>query len=73
MFFGALLFGFMQRAALILDLRDVPKEIVTIIQGIVVLAVVIVYEVVSRIVQRRVIAAAAAATETAPSTIEAAA
>lgn len=63
MAFGALLFGFMQRSALILDLRDVPKEIVTIIQGIVVLAVVIVYEVVSRYVQRRVVAAAAAATE----------
>ena len=54
MAFGALLFGFMQRSALILDLRDVPKEIVTIIQGIVVLAVVIVYEVVSKYVQRRV-------------------
>ncbi len=64
MAFGALLFGFMQRSALILDLKDVPKEIVTIIQGIVVLAVVIVYEVVSRYVQRRVVAAAALATET---------
>jgi simple sugar transport system permease protein len=63
MAFGALLFGFMQRSALILDLRDVPKEIVTIIQGIVVLAVVIVYEVVSKYVQRRVISSAAAATE----------
>lgn len=63
MAFGALLFGFMQRSALILDLRDVPKEIVTIIQGIVVLAVVIVYEVVSKYVQRRVIAAAALATD----------
>ncbi len=63
MAFGALLFGFMQRSALILDLKDVPKEIVTIIQGIVVLAVVIVYEVVSKYVQRRVVAAAAEATE----------
>ncbi len=60
---GALLFGFMNRSALILDLRDVPKEIVTIIQGIVVLAVVIVYEVVSRYVERRTVAAAARATE----------
>jgi simple sugar transport system permease protein len=66
MAFGALLFGFMQRSALILDLVDVPKEIVTIIQGIVVLAVVIVYEIISRYVNRRVIASAAAATDTAP-------
>ena len=62
MAFGALLFGFMERAALILDLRDVPREIVTIIQGTVVLTVVIVYEVVARYVQRRAVAAAAAAT-----------
>ena len=60
---GALLFGFMNRASLILDLVDVPKEIVTIIQGIVVLAVVIVYEVISRYVERRTVAAAAQATE----------
>lgn len=62
MAFGALLFGFMERAALILDLRDVPREIVTIIQGTVVLTVVIVYEVVARYVQRRTVAAAAQAT-----------
>ena len=62
MAFGALLFGFMNRSALILDFHDVPREIVTIIQGIVVLAVVIVYEVISRYVQRRVVAAAAKAT-----------
>jgi len=60
--FGALLFGFMDRSALILDLKDVPREIVTIIQGVVVLTVVIVYEVISRYVQRRTVAAAAAAT-----------
>lgn len=59
---GALLFGFMERAALILDLRDVPREIVTIIQGTVVLTVVIVYEIVTRYVQRRTVAAAARAT-----------
>jgi ABC-type uncharacterized transport system permease subunit len=58
---GALLFGFMERAALILDLRDVPREIVTIIQGTVVLTVVIVYEIVTRYVQRRTVAAAARA------------
>jgi simple sugar transport system permease protein len=65
MAFGALLFGFMNRASLILDLKDVPKEIVTIIQGIVVLAVVIVYEVISRYVQRRTVDAAARATDAA--------
>ena len=48
--------------------RDVPKEIVTIIQGIVVLAVVIVYEVVSKYVQRHVIASASAATDVDPVT-----
>ena len=58
---GALLFGFMERGALILDLRDVPREIVTIIQGTVVLTVVIVYEIITRYVQRRTVAAAARA------------
>jgi len=62
MAFGALLFGFLDRSSLILDLKDVPREIVTIFQGVVVLTVVIVYEVVSRLVQRRTVAAAARAT-----------
>jgi general nucleoside transport system permease protein len=35
--FGALLFGFMDRSAQILDLRGIPKEIVVIMQGVVVL------------------------------------
>ncbi len=61
MAFGALLFGFMERASLILDLRHVPRETVTIIQGVVVLAVVIAYEVISRLVQKRTVAAAARA------------
>jgi simple sugar transport system permease protein len=63
MAFGALLFGFMDRAALILDFKGVPREIVTIIQGVVVLTVVIVYEVIARYVQRRTVAAAARAAE----------
>jgi simple sugar transport system permease protein len=62
MAFGALLFGFLDRSSLILDLKDVPREIVTIFQGVVVLAVVIVYEVISRLVQRQTVAAAAKAT-----------
>lgn len=63
MAFGALLFGFLERSSIILDLKQVPREIVTIFQGVVVLAVVIVYEVVSRYAQRRAVAAAARATE----------
>ncbi len=63
MAFGAVLFGFMERAALILDLENVPREIVTIIQGIVVLAVVIIYELISRYVVRRTVDAAARATD----------
>ena len=62
MAFGALLFGFLNRSSLILDLKGVPKEIVTIFLGVVVLTVVIVYEVVARYVQRRTVATAALAT-----------
>ena len=60
---GALLFGFLDRASQILDLRAIPKEIVVIVQGVVVLAVVVAYEVVSRIAERRAVQAAARATE----------
>ena len=60
---GALLFGFMDRSALILDLNDIPKEIVQIIQGVIVLAVVIAYEVVNRWRQTREIKAASEATK----------
>ena len=59
---GALLFGFMDRSALVLDLEGTPKEVVTIMQGVVVLAVVIAYEVVNRQIERREIKAAAEAT-----------
>ncbi len=59
---GALLFGFMDRSALILDLKDTPKEVVTIMQGVVVLAVVIAYEVVNRFIERLEIRSAAEAT-----------
>jgi len=62
---GALLFGFMDRSALILDLEDTPKEVVQIMQGVVVLAVVVAYEVVNRMIERREIKAAAEATRTA--------
>ena len=47
--FGALLWGFLERSAQRLDLEDVPKEIVVIMQGTIVLAVVVAYEIVRRI------------------------
>jgi simple sugar transport system permease protein len=48
---GALLWGFLERSAQRLDLEDVPKEIVVIMQGTIVLSVVIAYEIVRRIKQ----------------------
>ena len=46
--FAALLWGFLDVSSIILDLEGIPKEIVTIMQGIIVLAVVVAYEVVRR-------------------------
>jgi general nucleoside transport system permease protein len=45
---GALLWGFLDNSAQILNLRDVPVEIVQITQGVIVLSVVIAYELVRR-------------------------
>jgi simple sugar transport system permease protein len=45
---GAFLFGFLERSAQILDLRGIPKEIVQIMQGVILISVVIAYEVVER-------------------------
>ncbi len=50
---AALLFGFLQASSGTLQLQDVPKSIVDIIQGIVVLTVVIVNESVSRWMNKR--------------------
>ena len=47
--FAALLWAFLDQSALILDLNSIPKEIVQITQGVVVLSVVVAYEVVRRI------------------------
>ncbi len=58
---GALLFGFLDRSALILDLEGIPKEVTQIMQGVIVLAVVIAYEVVNRWIANREIRAAAEA------------
>jgi general nucleoside transport system permease protein len=48
---GALLFGFLERSAQILDLNNIPKEIFLIMEGIIILTVVIAYEVVRRITE----------------------
>jgi ABC-type uncharacterized transport system permease subunit len=45
---SALLFGFLSSSAQILDLKGIPKEIVGIMQGVILLSVVVAYEVVRR-------------------------
>jgi general nucleoside transport system permease protein len=71
--FAALLWAFLDQSSLILDLNGIPKEIVQITQGVVVLSVVIAYELVRRVAlraqQRRVgraLASAAPVPEGAP-------
>jgi general nucleoside transport system permease protein len=59
---AAVLFAFIDRSAQILDLEDVPKEIIQIMQGVIILSVVIAYEVVRRLVEAQEVKAAAAAT-----------
>jgi general nucleoside transport system permease protein len=57
---AALLFGWLSRASGILEVRgDAPREIVAIIQGVIILSVVVAYSVAER--YRRVLAARAAA------------
>jgi simple sugar transport system permease protein len=56
---AALLFGFLDRSAQILDLENIPKEITIIMRGVIILAVVIAYEVVRRIVQAQEVRVAA--------------
>lgn len=51
--FGALLFGFLDRAAIPLQFADIPASVVTIIQGTIVLSVVVANEVARRLVRRR--------------------
>ena len=67
--FASLLWAFLDQSALILDLEGIPKEVVQITQGVVVLSVVVAYEVVRRIAlrtqQRRVGRALADPTATA--------
>jgi len=56
---AALLFGWVDRAAQILDLEGIPKEVIIITKGVIILSVVIAYEVVRRIVQAQEIKTAA--------------
>lgn len=51
--FGALLWAFLDVSAQILDLTGVPREIIVIMQGVIVLSVVIAYEVTRRIKIKR--------------------
>ena len=51
---GALLFSFLDRASSGIGLNtDVPKEVTTIMQGVIILTIVIAYEVVRRMTARR--------------------
>lgn len=67
---AALLFGFFDRGAQILDLQAIPKEIVTIVQGVIILSVVISYEVARRIVERQQAEEVASELEPEPETAE---
>ncbi|MGY1837970.1 MULTISPECIES: ABC transporter permease [unclassified Modestobacter] len=51
--FGALLFGFLDRAAIPLQFEGIPASVVTIIQGTIVLAVVVANEIARRITRRQ--------------------
>ena len=59
---GAILFGFLNTSAQILDLHEIPKEIIDIMQAAILLSVVVSYEVVRRIVAAAETKAAAEAT-----------
>jgi simple sugar transport system permease protein len=60
--FGALLFAYLDRSAQILDLDSIPREIVVIMQAIILLSVVIAYEIVQHIGQTQETKSAAEAT-----------
>ena len=70
-FFSAMLFGFLGEASGRLQLEDIPKEISTIMTGIIVLAVVIINEAVKRWDDRRIQRKAAADLDAAKSANEA--
>jgi simple sugar transport system permease protein len=71
---AALLWAFLDRSALILDLEEIPKEIIQIMQGTTVLAVVVAYELANRLsnrAQQRRVGAAAAEPAPEPSEVKA--
>jgi len=59
---AALVFGWVDRAAQILDLEGIPKEVIIITKGVIILSVVIAYVLVRRLVQSQEVKAAAEAT-----------
>src|SRR5690606_29221812 len=63
---GALLFSFLDRSAQILELRDVPREVVAIMQGVILLSAVIAYEVTRRMADRAEVRAASRQLEAGP-------
>jgi ABC-type uncharacterized transport system permease subunit len=56
---AALVFGWVDRAAQILDLEGIPKEVIVITKGAIILSVVVAYEIVRRLVQSQEVKAAA--------------
>ncbi len=56
---AALVFGWVDRAAQILDLEGVPKEVIVITKGVIIFSVVIAYEIVRRLVLSQEVKAAA--------------
>jgi simple sugar transport system permease protein len=61
--FAAVLFAFLNRSAQILDFEQIPKEIEVIMQGVIILAVVIAYEIARRVITAQQVADAAARAE----------
>ena len=51
--FAALLWAFLDRTKIILDLEDIPQETIVIMQGVTVLAVVVAYELAARVSRRQ--------------------
>lgn len=63
MAFGAILFAFLERSSQILDLRDVPKEIETMMSAFILLIVVVFYEIIRRYIVTQQIKEASKETE----------
>jgi simple sugar transport system permease protein len=51
--FAALLWAFLDRTKIILDLEDIPQETIVIMQGVTVIAVVVAYELAARVSRRQ--------------------